>query len=229
MKSSNQAVLKSTEVDRLHVEVGKLFDRLFDLSIQRLEIADPTLYQKLIQANRKRPRVVIAVSSRRTLSLGWYSPNRWGGKRDAIDEIAILPGTTSAGIHETSNTLVHELAHFVNEALEIRDTCRDGRYHNRRFKGMAENFGLGVQKVTTYGYAATTISTELHRQVNTLVNRKQIDTSVFLLKRNQTRAGRTQVKLYCTECGMFAYLLKNRIDEFQLLCGKCEKRLVIEP
>ena len=222
-------VLKSTEVDRLHVEVGKLFDRLFDLSMQRLEIADPTLYQKLIQANRKRPRVVIAVSSRRTLSLGWYAPNRWWEKRKATDEIAILPGTTSAGVHDTSNTLVHELVHYVNEALKIKDTARDGRYHNGRFRRMAEIFGLDVYRTASYGYAETTLSTGLHKQVDTLVNRKQIDTSVFLLKRKETKAGRTLVKVRCPRCEVFAYLLNNRADEFKLMCGKCKRKLVIEP
>ena len=229
MKSLKLSVLKSTEVDRLHVEVGKLFDQLYVLSMKRLEVADSILYKKLIRTNRKRPRVVIAVASRRKRSFGWYSPNRWGEKRQAIDEIAILPETTSGGVHETSNTLVHELAHYVNEALKIKDTCRERRYHNMRFKRMAEKLGLEVQQVRTYGFAETTLSDKLHKQVDTLVNKKHIDTSVFLLKRHQKRAGSTLVKLICPRCELFAYVLKNRIDEFQLLCGKCKKKLMLPP
>jgi hypothetical protein len=48
-------------------------------------------------------------------------------------------------------TLVHEATHVWNSINNIKDCCRDGRYHNRRFGLPAVALGLAVVPHTTQG------------------------------------------------------------------------------
>ena len=43
---------------------------------------------------------------------------------------------------EVLGTLLHEAAHALAHARGIKDTSRQGRYHNKHFKTLAEELGL---------------------------------------------------------------------------------------
>ena len=59
-------------------------------------------------------------------------------------------------------TLLHEAAHALADARGIKDTSRQGRYHNTKFKMLAEELGLTVDHDPTIGWSVTTI-TRRHR------------------------------------------------------------------
>ena len=44
--------------------------------------------------------------------------------------------------HDVLGTLLHEAAHALAHARGIKDTSRQGRYHNKHFKTLAEELGL---------------------------------------------------------------------------------------
>ena len=46
---------------------------------------------------------------------------------------------------EVLGTLLHEAAHALAHARGIKDTSRQGRYHNKHFKTCAEQLGLAVE------------------------------------------------------------------------------------
>jgi hypothetical protein len=54
-------------------------------------------------------------------------------------------------------TLLHEAAHALADAREIQDTSRQGRYHNLRFRALAEELGLVVTPAPGIGWSATTL------------------------------------------------------------------------
>lgn len=54
--------------------------------------------------------------------------------------------------------LLHEAAHAVAAARGIKDTSRGGRYHNERFKAIAEELGLTVRKDGAHGWRNTSIA-----------------------------------------------------------------------
>jgi hypothetical protein len=65
-------------------------------------------------------------------------------------------------------TLLHEAAHGLAGVRGVRDTSRGGRYHNRRYRSLAQELGLEVQETPPIGWSATTVSdatAEDYRQV----------------------------------------------------------------
>jgi hypothetical protein len=51
--------------------------------------------------------------------------------------------------------LVHEAAHALATARDIKDTSRGGTWHNDRYKALAEELGLIVSKNDRHGWAST--------------------------------------------------------------------------
>ena len=54
-------------------------------------------------------------------------------------------------------TLLHEATHALAHARGIKDTSRGGRYHNRRFKELAEELGITVEQSASIGWSDTTV------------------------------------------------------------------------
>lgn len=74
---------------------------------------------------------------------GQYSKNRWlmGEDQKKVDELALNPEFFKDPL-EIIDTMIHELVHVYCEQKEIKDTSRNGYYHNQKFKQIAEQFGL---------------------------------------------------------------------------------------
>ena len=71
-------------------------------------------------------------------------------------EINISSVYLERDIDETVGTLMHEMCHYYNDAiLNVQDCSSKGLYHNKHFRKTAEEHGLIVEKVPTYGYAHT--------------------------------------------------------------------------
>lgn len=88
---------------------------------------------------------------------GHFAPGSW---KDDHHEILISAESLARGPEETLGTLIHELAHARANALEIRDTSNNNRYHNKRFKSLAEEMGITLECVPTIGWSKTTLPTE---------------------------------------------------------------------
>ncbi len=108
------------------------------------------------------PEAVIVIGpgddNPRVLKLGHWSPGRWvvpeQGRRA---EVLISGESLRWPAAEIFNTLLHEAAHGIAWQRKVQDTSRQGRYHNREYKKIAEEVGLGVQKDKTYGWNITEI------------------------------------------------------------------------
>lgn len=95
------------------------------------------------------PEVVIVVASgsgerARRLTLGHFAPDRWEVRGDNRHEIMIGGEGLKRGAVDVLGTLLHEAAHAVAVVRGMQDTSRGGRYHNRRFKAIAEELGLAI-------------------------------------------------------------------------------------
>jgi hypothetical protein len=54
-------------------------------------------------------------------------------------------------------TLLHEAAHALAAARGIKDTSRQGRYHNTRYKALAEELGLTAASHPVIGWSLTSV------------------------------------------------------------------------
>lgn len=64
-------------------------------------------------------------------------------------------------IENVCSTLLHEMAHLYALENGIQDTSRNGYYHNKRFKEIAENHGIIVTHVDGIGWSHTEPSEDL--------------------------------------------------------------------
>lgn len=105
---------------------------------------------------------------------GHYAPKSWGARliseggsegsgeaasssREIYGEILLAGESLERGAVATLGTILHELVHAYCNANEIKDTSNGHRYHNAKFRDIAEEFGLSIEKADTIGWSLTTV------------------------------------------------------------------------
>lgn len=115
------------------------------------------------EVNEDVPDVVVTLGSgtiARGMKLGHFAANVWTRGEDSIHELFIGAEGLKRGAAGVMGTLLHEAAHAAAEARGIKDTSRQGRYHNGNFKSIAESFGLSLEHSETLGWSTTTLPDE---------------------------------------------------------------------
>jgi hypothetical protein len=99
--------------------------------------------------------------SKKGLKLGHFAPATWRDEA-TTHEILISGEALARGAEAVLATLLHESAHAVAHMHQVRDTSNNGRYHNKRFKVIAEGLGLmfGPEPQPTIGWSAATCTPE---------------------------------------------------------------------
>jgi hypothetical protein len=98
---------------------------------------------------------------RGVLKLGHFAANRWvpaGADSASIAELFVGGEGLSQGAESILATLLHEAAHGVADVRQVQDTSRQGRYHNSRYKALAEKLGLTVTQAAGIGWSGTSLS-----------------------------------------------------------------------
>lgn len=110
------------------------------------------------------PPVVMTLGSgtmgaaRGSVRLGHFAAARWGAGESAdLAEVFIGGEGLRHGAVDVLGTLLHEAAHALAHVREIKDTSRQGRYHNRRYKILAEELGLTVRESGGIGWSNTSV------------------------------------------------------------------------
>ena len=78
--------------------------------------------------------------------------------RTSVSEVLVTCEGLDRGAHDVLATLLHEASHAIADERGIKDTSRQGRYHNQRFKNIAEELGLEVRRDPEVGWSLTNIS-----------------------------------------------------------------------
>jgi hypothetical protein len=68
-------------------------------------------------------------------------------------------------------TLLHEAAHGLAHARQIKDTTRQGRWHNARYRDLARELGLDVAQAPGIGWSDTTLATGTAREYAAVLRR----------------------------------------------------------
>jgi hypothetical protein len=110
-------------------------------------------------------QVIVAQGSgqRGGLVLGHLAPDRWqtaGSNGELVHELLIAGEGLAMGAEEVFGTALHEAAHALAIARRIADTSRDGRYHNARYRALAEELGLLVERDAQLGWSTTSLAPE---------------------------------------------------------------------
>jgi hypothetical protein len=133
------------------------------------------------------------------------------------------------GAPQVFATLLHEVAHDLARAREIRDTSREGRYHNRRFKRLAEELGLRVECHERRGWAVTELDPECQLAYDDTVATLE-RAMVAYRDREQPRSQQARrqglVAAMCG-CGRRIRIASSVLDRGAILCGVCEEPFVL--
>ncbi len=107
------------------------------------------------------PEAVLVLASGtedvRTPRFGHWAASRW--RVDDVDtrraEVLVAGEALAQGPRQVLSTLLHEAAHGLAHARRVQDTSRQGRYHNQRFRELAEELGLKVRRRDPHGHCDT--------------------------------------------------------------------------
>lgn len=189
------------------------------------------------ERHKEVPAAVIIVGpgdNRRGLVWGHFSPLRWtrrGGK--STDEIMISGESLARPAAETIGTLLHEAAHALAEARKIKDTSRGHRYHNRRYKALAEEMGLDVALAEKIGWSVTTMRpatvTRYAAEIEDLDLAQQAMLRAFrqtqLEEKKPARASRAKAVCGCERSISVA---PGVLDDGPIVCGLCSEEFKAE-
>lgn len=122
-------------------------------------------FWSVLRAEHGLPAVTLVIASGShknkpgDLTMGSFNPARWttGTAGELRDEIMIAAESFKDGAIEVLDTMLHEAAHVLARARGIKDTSRAGRYHNKRYKALAEELGLVVACDTVIGWSTTSV------------------------------------------------------------------------
>lgn len=187
------------------------------------------------EIRRRHPEVPAAVlitgsgsdTRRRTLALGHFAAGRWqtaAHQRDAIDEIFIGGEGLKRGAGPVLATLLHEAAHALARVRAIQDTSRQGRYHNKRFKALAEELGLHIERHPSIGWSTTTLpDATAERYAPTIA---VLERTITIFRRHEHRSepqdpSRPSAPACVCVCGRRIRVAPSVLALGAITCGAC--------
>lgn len=183
------------------------------------------------------PEPVITIQKGKGSVLGHFTVDRtWQNKNDievsednnkGYHEINIDPRWfNSRSAIEVVETLLHEMCHYCNKLSDIKD-C-NGNVHNKKFKSLAEEVGLIVEKDKKVGYGYTSLSDELKVYIEETIKPDDKAFEYFrtgIIKTSTIKPRKkTLFKYTCPECSQE---VKGKKD-VTIKCGLCDVVMEME-
>lgn len=205
------------------------------ITIDELHKAFYKLNETIFFNQLPEPAILIQGKGNKKNILGWCSLTEiWINKdmKEKKYEINIVAESLNRSKDEIITTLLHEMCHLYNLINDIKDTSRNGTYHNKKFKNAAEDHGLIVSHDKKLGWNIS----ELAPQTKQLIKSFNLNDAAFeLYKINDinaegegtngsvTKKKKTSSKKYiCPKCGAIIRTSK----ELNVICGDCKTKFI---
>ena len=179
---------------------------------------------------RLRTSPVITVQTKgRKNALGWYWAKRWINGTSTPAELNVSAEDLKRPADAVLETLVHEMVHQDADERGIKDTSRNGAYHNKRFRELAAAAGLCVpaEPDKRHGFAFTTLGPEGSRArvaVDGLVSKIS---PVLVLARAIVPAKASKGKMLLFTCGC-GFKIRCGRRELAAKCLSCDGRFKLQ-
>jgi hypothetical protein len=202
-----------------------------DSSAAGLIAALETAWAEVRSRHAELPAAVIITGSGsgrpNALTLGHHAAERWrhtGQLRD-LPEILIGGEGLERGAADVLGTLLHEAAHALAEARGIKDTSREGRYHNRRYKALAEELGLHVEQDARRGWTTTSLPEGTACAYAHTIAALQQAITLYRHRepaRRRRRSSRNPIPCLCA-CGRRIAVARSVLRGGSIICGVCSQ------
>jgi hypothetical protein len=173
------------------------------------------------------PDAVLVVASggdAKRLHLGHFAPDRWQVNGTGRHEVLVGGEGLRRGPTDVLATLLHEAAHGLARARGVKDTSRQGRYHNRRYAALAAELGLTVTHDERIGWSHTTVPDATVAAYAAVVD--EIRVALVLWRYLDQLAGpqpKSRNLLACScPCGRKLRAAKSTLADAPILCGACD-------
>lgn len=205
---------------------------------ERLVAALTNAWRAIQQQHPEVPDTVLTLGSgtlsqRSAMVLGHFAAGRWQmGPDKQLPELFVGGEGLKAGAAAVLATLLHEAAHGLAFARAVKDTSREGRYHNARFKALAEELGLAVAEDGNRGWSGTTLppstAERYAEQVATLAS------AITAYRHAEGPAGgggkaksRNNIVATCA-CPRRIRVARAVLAQAPILCGACDTEFTAE-
>lgn len=154
----------------------------------------------------------------------------WQRKDDKTYELNIAAEVLNYPIEETLDTMLHEMVHLYCRQHGIKEVSRGGKYHNKRFKAIAEAHGLTCVPCGQYGWNTTPGDNLVEYALNKgwneiLLGRNTLPPAMRIGATGTAQPGgasggkrpSSTRKLICPKCGQSVRATK----QVNILCGDC--------
>ncbi len=167
---------------------------------------------------------------------GHFEPSSWADTTgehagSGRHEILMSSESLARGAEPTLITLIHEAAHANAHAQGIKDTSRQGRFHNRKFRDTAESMGLIVEENSSIGHVTTGLTSQAQVDYAEVLDMlaAALTTHRKPAKTKKTKE-KTTVKVGCDCCDDNGKQLTVTVPikwyaEQRLQCTDCEEML----
>ena len=162
----------------------------------------------------------------------------WQRKDGGAYELNIAAEVLNYPIEETLDTMLHEMVHLYCRENGIKEVSRGGKYHNGKFKAVAEAHGLTCIPCGQYGWNTTSGENLVEYALSKNWNEIKIGRSClppFIRMGAAGGAAQTGAstipggkrssstrKLVCPKCGQSVRATKK----VNILCGDCMMQMV---
>lgn len=174
------------------------------------------------------PAVVIIIgsgTSGRHAKWGHYAAMRWQHGTNRLPEVLVSGEGLKRTPAEVLTTLLHEAAHALADVREVKDTSRQGRWHNHKFAALADELGLDTSKDPRIGYSPCT-----PRETTTAVYKtalRKLSAALSAYRHPELTTGGTTRKsnnaLACTcQCPRRIRVARAVLEEGDITCTLCD-------
>lgn len=182
------------------------------------------------------PKVVVTLGSG-TLGmkagqtrLGHFAAGRWQHDDEQLAELFISGEGLARGAVDVLGTLLHEAAHGLACVREIKDTSRQGRYHNAKFKALGEELGLTLAEDKTIGWSLTSVPETTIKAYADVLDDLRAALVAWRHAEVATIGKKKSTNLAVAECACPRKIRVARatLAEAPITCGKCGVDFVTE-
>jgi AAA domain len=161
------------------------------------------------------------------VELGHFAAGRWHLPADKANrhEVLVAGEGLRRGPSDVLDTLLHEAAHGLAHARQVKDTSRQGRWHNQRYAALAREAGLEVTADAKTGMSQTHLTQQAAARYAKQL--RDLEAALGLWRhaeptREREPGSRGLLACSCA-CGRKLRVARSTLEQAPILCGACEQ------
>jgi len=187
-------------------------------------------WQAIRARHREVPEVIVVLGAgsearRGLFKLGHFAAARWQVADQRRPEVLVSGEGLRRGPVDVLGTLLHEAAHGLADARGVKDTSRQGRYHNAKYARLAGELGLEVACDRQTGWSQTTVPDALAEAYAGVLAGLDAALKLWRYAEQQlpTPASSRNLLACACPCGRKLRVARQTLVQAPIVCGACEE------